>query len=86
MTLDHISGNREDNRTKKLRLLCPNCASQLETHGGGNIGRIRRLGRRAYEEKFHNGHQDATVSLKGRSAKASVAPRGVIPATDEDDI
>ncbi len=40
--LDHIEGNNSDNRPERLRLLCPNCDSQLITRGGGNIGRIEK--------------------------------------------
>jgi hypothetical protein len=40
--LDHIDGVNTDNRPERLRLLCPNCNSQLGTHGGGNRGRIEK--------------------------------------------
>src|SRR5262245_35697510 len=40
--LDHIEGNSSDNRPEMLRLLCPNCDSQLPTRGGANKGRIKR--------------------------------------------
>jgi hypothetical protein len=40
--LDHIEGNNSDNRPKMLRLLCPNCDSQLPTRGGANKGRIEK--------------------------------------------
>lgn len=36
LRLDHISGNRRDNRLVNLRLLCPNCDSQSETFTGRN--------------------------------------------------
>lgn len=38
--LDHENGNKADNRPFNLRLLCPNCDSQLSTRGGGNKGRV----------------------------------------------
>ena len=69
--LDHVEGNNTDNRPKMLRLLCPNCDSQLTTCGGGNKGRIEkseggfakvsRDGRRAYILPAEAGH----VSLTG---------------------
>lgn len=40
LILDHVEGNRKDNRPELLRYLCPNCEAQLETRGGRNRGRV----------------------------------------------
>ncbi len=34
--LDHINGDRNDNRLENLRILCPNCHSLQPTHRGMN--------------------------------------------------
>lgn len=36
LELDHINGNRKDNRLSNLRILCPNCHSQTSTFRGRN--------------------------------------------------
>jgi len=40
LILDHRHGNKYDNTGANLRLLCPNCDSQLPTRGGANRGRV----------------------------------------------
>jgi hypothetical protein len=42
LILDHRNGNNSDNGPKNLRLLCPNCDSQLDTRGGANKGRVEK--------------------------------------------
>ena len=36
LVLDHINGNKRDNRLENLRLVCPNCDSQSPTYRGRN--------------------------------------------------
>jgi hypothetical protein len=36
LELDHINGDRKDNRLENLRILCPNCHSLQSTHRGKN--------------------------------------------------
>jgi len=36
LELDHINGDRYDNRLQNLRILCPNCHSLQSTHRGKN--------------------------------------------------
>ena len=44
LELDHINGDRRDNRLENLRILCPNCHSLKPTHRGRNsIKRARVL-------------------------------------------
>ena len=41
MILDHSNGVSNDNRIENLRMVCPNCNSQLDTHCGKNNKRKR---------------------------------------------
>jgi hypothetical protein len=40
LELDHVNGDRTDNRLENLRLVCPNCHAQTPTYRGRNIGRL----------------------------------------------
>ena len=44
--IDHMNGNREDNRYENLQIICPNCHTQTDTWGVKNVseeGKIRML-------------------------------------------
>lgn len=40
LELDHKNGDNRDNREENLRILCPNCHSQTETHSKRKIARV----------------------------------------------
>ena len=47
--LDHVNGDKRDNRLENLRIVCPNCHSLQPTHRGLNQKRASR----ASEEPLH---------------------------------
>lgn len=49
LILDHIDGNSEDNSRTNLRLICPNCDSQLDTYKSRNMGNGRKAIRKRNE-------------------------------------
>jgi hypothetical protein len=48
--LDHIDGNPSNNNRDNVRLICPNCDSQLPTYKGRNRGNGRYERRKRYQE------------------------------------
>ena len=42
LILDHINGDRTDNRLENLRIVCPNCNATLSTHCGRNVSLLDR--------------------------------------------
>ena len=48
LILDHIDGNSENNSLENLRLVCPNCDSQLPTFKARNTGNGRAYRRERY--------------------------------------
>ena len=51
LIMDHIYGNATNNRRENLRLVCPNCDSQLPTYKSRNRGN----GRHYRRERYANG-------------------------------
>jgi hypothetical protein len=82
LILDHVNGNSCDNRPKNLRLLCPNCDSQLPTKGGRNKGRIRNQTKYGYEVRHRDGRQDGLAFPPGVEVKGVVGP--VIPHVSDE--
>lgn len=50
LVLDHVDGDSTNNRRDNLRLVCPNCDSQLSTYKSRNRGRGRHSRRERYAQ------------------------------------
>jgi 5-methylcytosine-specific restriction endonuclease McrA len=50
LVLDHVDGNPSNNQRENLRLVCPNCDSQLPTYKNRNRGNGRHYRRQRYAD------------------------------------
>ena len=50
LVMDHIDGDPNNNRRENLRLICPNCDSQLPTYKSRNRGNGRHYRRQRYAD------------------------------------
>jgi len=50
LIVDHINGDASDNHRENLRLICPNCDSQLPTYKARNRGSGRYYRRQRYAD------------------------------------
>ncbi len=50
LVLDHVDGDADNNCRDNLRLVCPNCDSQLPTYKSRNRGRERFSRRQRYAD------------------------------------
>ncbi|ORB53396.1 HNH endonuclease [Mycobacteroides saopaulense] len=50
LILDHMDGNPDNNCRQNLRLICPNCDSQLPTYKSRNRGNGRSFRRQRYAD------------------------------------
>lgn len=53
LQLDHVKGNRRDNRLENLRIVCPNCHTQTHTFAGRGKASRPRVPRERAPEKAH---------------------------------
>ena len=61
--LDHINGDSNNHNEKNLRMICPNCDSQLETYKSKN-----KFSSRKYDREYRKSYYQKNNILSGRLA------------------
>jgi hypothetical protein len=63
LQLEHKDGNRFNNKRENLEILCPNCHSQTETHGGKN-NKKDKIGERVLYETFIANNRNKALTFR----------------------
>lgn len=82
LILDHINGVNTDNRPENLRYVCPNCNSQLATHGGSNKGRVQKSDG-GFAIRRDDGKKDYTLVAGSGKYELRQEPATIMPCTLE---
>lgn len=83
LIVDHVRANTRDNRPDNLRLLCPNCACQLPTHGAKNKNMKVDAGEWGYTWKVPGGRLDCVYFSSGGFKLGGSAVVKVIPNSNQ---
>jgi 5-methylcytosine-specific restriction endonuclease McrA len=88
LQLDHINGDRTDNRLENLRILCPNCHSQTDTWCGKNIGKVRTMSASASVAKlaYARASRSRVERHEGSSPSRGTRPTIQLSFGDLDDL